>query len=204
MKIGAGFDADLERIALARKAIGPNVALFVDANGAYRPRQALAIAHACADLDVSWFEEPVTSDDVNGLRWVRDRAPDAMDVAAGEYGYDVFAFRRFLDAGAVDVLQVDATRSCGISGFFHAAAQCSATPLPLSAHTAPTLHAHLCCCVEPAIHVEHFHDHARIESMLFDGALTPCNGALHPDRSRPGLGVELKRANATEYLVWSD
>jgi L-alanine-DL-glutamate epimerase-like enolase superfamily enzyme len=127
-----------------------------------------------------------------------------MDVAAGEYGYDLFAFRRFLEAGAVDVLQVDATRSCGITGFLYAAALCAATPLPLSAHTAPSLHGHLCCCVEPAIHVEHFHDHARIEALLFEGALTASDGELHPDRSRPGLGLELKRADAEQYLVWSD
>ena len=161
------------------------------------------MARRFASLGVTWFEEPVTSDDLKGLNLLRDRAPAGMDVAAGEYGYDVVAFRRLLDADAVDVVQVDATRSCGISGFLAAAALCEAHSAPLSAHTAPTLHGHLCCCVEPAIHVEYFHDHARIEPMLFDGALAPVGGELHPDRSSPGLGLELKTVDAAPYLVWS-
>jgi L-alanine-DL-glutamate epimerase-like enolase superfamily enzyme len=203
MKIGRDADLDPERVAVARKAIGPDVRLFVDANGAYRRKEALALAALFADLDVEWFEEPVSSDDLTGLRLIRDRAPAGMDIAAGEYCSDAFAFRRMLDAGAVDVLQVDATRCGGVSGFLRAATLCEATPLPLSAHTAPTLHAHLCTCVAPAIHAEYFHDHARIEQLLFDGALAPDNGELAPAVDRPGLGLELRRADAAPYCVWS-
>ena len=72
---------------------------------------------AFAELGVTWFEEPVSSDDLDGLRLLRDRAPAGMDIAAGEYGYDLFYFRRMLEAGAVDVLQADATRCGGITGF---------------------------------------------------------------------------------------
>ncbi len=201
MKIGTEPERDLHRVRAAREAIGPRTELFVDANGAYTRKQALAFAEAFAALGVTWFEEPVPSDDLDGLRLLRDRAPAGMDIAAGEYGYTLPYFRRMLDAGAVDVLQADATRCCGITGFIRAAALCQAHLLPLSAHSAPTLHAHPCCALHPACHVEYFHDHARIEHLLFDGALTPVDGALRPDRSRPGLGIDLKREDAEEWRV---
>jgi L-alanine-DL-glutamate epimerase-like enolase superfamily enzyme len=201
MKIGRNPAADVERVRRAREAIGREVELFVDANGAYTRKQALAFAEAFAAFGVTWFEEPVSSDDLEGLRLLRDRAPAGMAIAAGEYGYDLPYFQRMLDAGAVDVLQPDATRCAGITEFLRVGALCAAQSLPLSAHTAPTLHAHLCCALDQAIHVEYFYDYARIEHMLFDGALTPLDGALQPDRSRPGLGLELRRADAERYTV---
>jgi L-alanine-DL-glutamate epimerase-like enolase superfamily enzyme len=201
MKIGRRSEDDLRRVRLARQAIGPQVQLFVDANGAYSRKQALAFADAFQAQDVTWFEEPVPADDLEGLRLMRDRAPAEMDIAAGEYGYQSVYFRRMLDAGAVDVLQADATRCCGITGFLQAAALCQAHLLPLSAHCAPNLHAHPCCAIGPARHLEYFHDHARIEGMLFDGALKPIHGALQPDRARPGCGLELKQHDAETWRV---
>ncbi len=201
MKIGRDAPQDVERVAAARAAIGPGIELFVDANGAYTRKQALAQAETFANSRVTWFEEPVSSDDLKGLRLLRDRAPAGMNIAAGEYGYDLPYFRRMLDAGAVDVLQADATRCAGFTGFIATAALCDARSMPLSAHTAPSLHAHVCCALAPVRHVEYFHDHARIERMLFDGALTPEGGALRPDRSRPGMGMAFKRADAARYAA---
>jgi L-alanine-DL-glutamate epimerase-like enolase superfamily enzyme len=201
MKVGTRPTDDLARVRAARRAIGPAAELFVDANGAYSRKQALAFARDFAELGVTWFEEPVTSDDLDGLRLIRDHAPAAMDIAAGEYGYDLHYFRRMLDAGAVDVLQADATRCAGITGFLRAGVLCEARSLPFSAHTAPSVHVHACCAVTPLRHLEYFHDHVRIEHMLFDGALTPVDGMLRPDRSRPGLGLVLKRADASRYAI---
>ncbi len=201
MKIGRDAAADRERVHAARAAIGPDVDLFVDANGAYDRKLALSQAERFAADDVRWFEEPVSSDDLDGLRLLRDRAPACMDIAAGEYGYDLQYFRRMLQAGAVDVLQADATRCCGVTGFLRAAALCDAWGLPLSAHTAPSVHAHLCCAAARTRHLEYFHDHARIEGMLFEGALQPIDGTLRPDRSRPGLGVEFKRTDAARFAL---
>ena len=130
---------------------------------------------------------------------IRDRAPAGMDIAAGEYGYDLFYFGRMLDAGAVDVLQADATRCGGYTGFLLVGALCQACSLQLSAHTAPSLHGHVCCASIPVCHVEYFYDHARIEQMLFDGALRPLNGALQPDLSCPGIGLEFKSGEARRY-----
>jgi L-alanine-DL-glutamate epimerase-like enolase superfamily enzyme len=109
-----------------------------------------------------------------------------------------------LEAGAVDVLQADASRCCGITGFLKAAALCEAFQLPLSAHCAPALHVHPACAVTAELrHLEYFHDHARIEAMLFDGVAAPVNGSLRPDAARPGLGLEFKRNDAERFRVWA-
>ncbi len=201
MKIGRQPEHDLERVRGARAAIGEQAELFVDANGAYSRKEALAFAHAFTEFGVSWFEEPVSSDDLEGLRLLRDRSPAGIDIAAGEYGYDLPYFRRMLDTGAVDVLQADASRCAGITEFLRVGALCAARSMPLSAHTSPSLHAHPCCAVSPVRHIEYFHDHERIEHMLFEGALTPIDGNLQPIASRPGLGLELKRADAQRYAI---
>jgi len=201
MKIGRDATADLCRVGVAREAIGQAAELFVDANGAYSRKQAAAQAEKFADMGVSWFEEPVSSDDLEGLRLLRDRAPGGMDIAAGEYGYDSSYFRRMLEAGAVDVLQADATRCGGITGFLQASALCEAHHIPLSAHTAPAIHTHLGCATTPLRHLEYFHDHVRIEKMFFDGIRSPINGELSPDLSRPGIGVEFKQIDAERFAA---
>lgn len=201
MKIGRDADADLARVAAARKAIGEDVDLFVDANGAYSRKQALAQAEKFPEFGVSWFEEPVSSDDLEGLHLLRDRAPAGMEIAAGEYGYDIDYFRRMLESGAVDVLQADATRCGGFTGFLQVAALGDAYHVPLSAHCAPGLHLAIGCAVSCLRHAEYFFDHARIERMLFDGVVDPGDGALRPDLSRPGLGLELKRSDAERYKL---
>jgi L-alanine-DL-glutamate epimerase-like enolase superfamily enzyme len=200
MKIGRFAQTDAARVRAAREAIGA-AALLVDANGAYSRKQALAMAETFAAQDVTWFEEPVTSDDLAGLRLLRDRAPARMDITAGEYGYDAWYFRAMLEAGAVDVLQADATRCAGITGFMRAAALCDAFQVPLSSHCAPSLHVHPCCAATPVRHLEYFFDHVRIEQMLFDGAARARDGVLEPDRTRPGLGLAFKRADAARYAV---
>ncbi len=201
MKVGRDAAGDIDRVQAARTAIGPTAELFVDANGAYARKQALAQAEKFARFDVNWFEEPVSSDDLEGLRLVRDRVPAGMDIAAGEYGYNLYYFRRMLAAGAVDVLQADGTRCGGITGFMRVAALCLAHGLPLSAHTAPMIHMHPCCAATPVRHIEFFHDHVRLEQMFFDGVIAPVGGQLRPDLSRPGLGLELKRADARRYAA---
>lgn len=201
MKVGRDSEQDPRRVRGAREAIGDATKLFVDANGGYRRKQALAFAEAYSELGVSWFEEPVSSDDLEGLRLLRDRAPAGMDIAAGEYGYDVTYFHRMLRAGSVDVLQADITRCGGVTGFLTTAALCDAHHIPLSAHCAPALHAHIACAVGPLCHVEYFHDHVRIENLLFDGISALKDGALYPDRSRPGNGLIFKRRDAEVFLT---
>jgi L-alanine-DL-glutamate epimerase-like enolase superfamily enzyme len=200
MKVGASPDQDMERVRHARSVIG-EAELYVDANGALERKVALQFAERYAELRITWFEEPVSSDDLDGLRLIRDRAPAGMAIAAGEYGYQPFYFRRMLEAGAVDILQADATRCGGFTGFLKAAALADAHMIPLSAHTAPALHLHVACAAPRLKNVEWFHDHARIEAMLLDGAPTPHNGAILPDRSRHGMGLELKEPDARRFEI---
>lgn len=200
MKVGREPHADLGRVAAAARAIGEG-RLMVDANGAYDRKQALELGQAFHEHGVRWFEEPVSSDDLEGLKLLRDRLPAGMEVAAGEYGYDTPSFRRMLEAGAVDVLQVDATRAMGLTGFLEAGALAHAHMVPVSAHTAPALHLHVCLAVPTFRHLEYFHDHARIERMFFDGVAAPVRGAIRPDLTRPGLGLELRRADAGRYAL---
>jgi L-alanine-DL-glutamate epimerase-like enolase superfamily enzyme len=204
MKIGSDPAADVQRVRSAREAIGPEAELFVDANGAYDRKEALVKAAAFADLGVSWFEEPVSSDDLEGLRLIREQSPPGMRIAAGEYGYDAFYFRRMLQAQAVDVLQADATRCAGITGFLGAGNLCASYGTPFSAHTAPSLHAHAACALPSAINVEYFFDHYRIEQMFFDGALVPSKGRLCPDSTRPGFGLECKLPAMEKYKIYGN
>jgi L-alanine-DL-glutamate epimerase-like enolase superfamily enzyme len=204
MKLGADWgargDEDVERVSWAREAIGPKAELFVDANGAYQPKQAVAMAHRFREAgNVCYFEEPVTSDQPEQLAFVRAHAP--MDIAAGEYGYDPWYFRGLVAAGAVDVLQADVTRCLGVTGWLQVASLAHAFALPFSGHTAPSVHAHCGCAAPRLAHLEYFHDHVRVEGMLFEGVLQPEGGRLRPDPERPGLGLRLRAAEAAAYQV---
>jgi L-alanine-DL-glutamate epimerase-like enolase superfamily enzyme len=200
MKIGSDPAHDPQRVVAARDAIG-DAGLFVDANGAFSAKQALALAERIAEYGVTWFEEPVSSDDLLGLSLMRERAPAGMDIAAGEYGYNLDDFRRLLALPSVDVLQADVTRCGGVTGFMQAAALCEAQHIDLSAHCAPALHLHAACAAPRLRHLEWFHDHVRIERMLFDGAPAPRDGEIAPDLSRPGLGLVFKKRDAERYRI---
>jgi L-alanine-DL-glutamate epimerase-like enolase superfamily enzyme len=191
-------DRDIHRMEIARRTIGPRAELYVDANGAYTAKQAVRIIRATAALNVRWLEEPVSSDDLAGLHEVRSLV-DA-DVAAGEYGNDVTYFGRMCAAGAVDCLQVDATRAGGYTGWLRASAVAAQHGLQVSGHCAPNLHAPVAAATPNLRHLEWFHDHVRIESMLFHGALDPGGGTVRPDRGLPGHGMEFDVETARTYL----
>jgi L-alanine-DL-glutamate epimerase-like enolase superfamily enzyme len=191
MKVGRDVDRDRHRCGVVREAVGDAVDLFVDANGAYGRQEALHWANVFAEeFGVTYLEEPVSSDDLQGLRYLRDRVPAPLTIAAGEYGWDLAYFARMVDA--VHIQQADVTRCGGITNMLRVGALCQARQIPFSAHCAPTISAHACCAIQTLAHIEYFHDHARIEDMLFDGALSPEGGALSPDRARPGLGVRIR------------
>jgi L-alanine-DL-glutamate epimerase-like enolase superfamily enzyme len=195
MKVGRDPERDPVRLDAAREAVGDDVDLFVDANGAFARKEALAWAERyAASWDVKWFEEPVSSDDLEGLRLIRDDAPAGLEIAAGEYAYIPADFRNLV--GSVDCLQADVTRCGGITGLLSASGLANAHQIDVSAHCAPAISTHAFCAVERRRHLEYFHDHVRIEAMLFDGVPEPRDGVLRPDRSRVGNGLELKRRDA--------
>jgi L-alanine-DL-glutamate epimerase-like enolase superfamily enzyme len=200
MKISREPERDPERLDAAREAIGDDVELFVDSNGALERKEALEWAHRLRrEWGVTWFEEPVSSADFEGLRLVREQGPAGLEIAAGEYAYVLADFRNLL--GSIDCMQADVTRCGGITGLLQAAGLAGGHGLDISGHCAPQLSAHALCAVPKLRHLEYFHDHTRIESLLFDGVLEPENGELRPDRSRNGHGLELRRTDAERYAV---
>ncbi len=197
---GASWRADIERVRAVREAIGSDTELYVDANGAYDRTQARRLGELFArELAVTWFEEPVSSDDLQGLAQLREALP--LDVTAGEYGYDLVYFEQMLGAGAVDVVQADVGRCAGITEWLRVAAACAAQQTPFSAHCSQSLHAHVACVPPNLRHIEYFHDHARIDQIMFDGVLAPIHGSLRPAEDRPGLGLTLRRTDAERYRV---
>ncbi len=201
IKIGESWGADerrdLARVALAREVIGPDTELYVDANGGYSAAQAIRVARRMDDYGVTWFEEPVSSRDPAGLAAIRRQV--LPDVAAGEYVWSLADAAALIDAGAVDCLQLDVTRCGGITDFVRGAGLAAAHNLQVSGHCAPSLHAHVGAAVPNLRHVEYFHDHQRIEGMLFDGVLSPHGGHLTPDAAAPGLGLTFRSAEAERY-----
>ncbi|MHB1928256.1 MAG: enolase C-terminal domain-like protein [Acidimicrobiales bacterium] len=201
IKIGESWGADtvrdLERVALVRRIVGDGVQVFVDANGGYTRKQAVRMGHRmAAEHGVVWFEEPVSSDDRSGLREVRDACE--VDVAAGEYGYMPPYFASLITDEAVDCVQADVTRCGGYTDWLQVAGLVGAHGLPISGHCAPNLHAHVAVTCPHLAHLEYFHDHVRIEQLLFDGALDAHDGVLTPG-SDPGHGLALKAQDAAAY-----
>jgi L-alanine-DL-glutamate epimerase-like enolase superfamily enzyme len=203
MKIGSEPERDPGRAEVARQAIG-DCQLFVDANGAFAVEQALSFANQTRDLDIRWFEEPVSSDDAAGLHAVRSRTPAGLEVAAGEYIFTLDDARQLLSRGTVDVLQADVTRCGGITGFLKIAGLAEAAHLDVSAHCAPSMHRHLACAVPRLRHIEWFHDHVRIEQKLFEGAPVVRGGNIAPDFTCFGHGLNFKPADAVCFHTFGE
>lgn len=203
IKIGEAWGTrparDLERVRLARKVAGPDAEVYVDANGGYSVGQASRVGAQLSEHDVTWFEEPVSSDDLSGLRQVRQHVP--ADVTAGEYGYDLAYFARMIEAGAVDCVQVDVTRCGGYTEWARIAAVAAAHNLDVSAHCAPNLSTHAAAATSNMRHIEWFADHDRIETDLFTGGVSPEGGTAGPDLDRCGHGMSFDDAAAARYRV---
>jgi L-alanine-DL-glutamate epimerase-like enolase superfamily enzyme len=196
---GSRVDRDLARMRQVRDLVGDDVELFVDANGGYRRAQAIRVMRRAEDLDVRWFEEPVSSDDLTGLREVR--AAVLPDVTAGEYGYDLTYFRRMCEAHAVDCVQADVSRCGGVTEWLRVAAVAAGFGLEVSGHCAPHLHAAAAAAVPNLRHLEWFHDHVRIEAMGFEGAAeTAPDGWLQLPQG-PGHGLTWRDGPMEGYRV---
>jgi L-alanine-DL-glutamate epimerase-like enolase superfamily enzyme len=187
---GSRETRDLERIERARAIVGPETELYVDANGGYTLGQARRVERTMRQWDVRWFEEPVSSDYPHSLAAVR--AASLADVAAGEYIFRLTDACTLLEAGAVDCLQIDVTRCGGITQWLRIAALAASHGLDVSGHCAPQLSAHVGCATANIRHLELFHDHQRLEPMLFEGTLPIEDGAMRPDASRVGHGMSLR------------
>lgn len=202
LKIGQSWGTeqgrDLVRVALAREVVGDGVGLFVDANGGYDAQQAVRMARRLDDLGVVWFEEPVSSDDLDGLRRVREQC--LPDIAAGEYGDSLAYFARMLGAGAVDCAQVDVTRCGGYTEWVRIAALAAGYGLEVSGHCAPSLSVPVAMATPNLRHLEWFEDHVRIESRFVDGFPDPSGGRVVPPDA-PGSGLTVRESDLAAYRV---
>lgn len=200
MKVGTDPSQDAERVRFVRSCLGPESELMVDANEAYTSSQALALASSFSTEGVRWFEQPIDSRDWQGLAELRRRLPAGMQLATGEYIYDSWQTRKILHAEAADVIQLDATRCQGFSGFLEAAAVCESYGLKISSHCAPSLHRILGLVVPGMLHLEYFFDHVRIEQMFFGEALNPREGFLGPVEGL-GLGIHPQRKAMEKFAL---
>ncbi|MCR6491048.1 enolase C-terminal domain-like protein [Cellulomonas sp. P24] len=194
---GTAVQRDLGRVAEVRELVGAGVDLMVDANGGYSVGQAVRVERAMREHGVVWFEEPVSSRDLPGLAHVRRHAE--ADIAAGEYGSTPADFRDLLIAGAVDTLQADVTRCGGFTGWRRVAALAQTFERPISTHCAPALSVHVAGCAPTLAHLEWFHDHTRLEAMLFDGVPVVTDGVVAPNADT-GHGMRL-RPDAEQWRV---
>jgi L-alanine-DL-glutamate epimerase-like enolase superfamily enzyme len=193
---GTRVDRDLTRVRRLRELAGDDAELMVDANGGYTVGQARRVGAALDDLGVTWFEEPVSSDDPAGLAAVR--ASVRCDIAAGEYAADLYDVEALLPV--VDCVQLDVTRCGGYTTWLRAAALAQARNLEVSAHCAPALHAPVAAAVPNLRHVEWFADHARLEPLLADSVPPVIDGALRLDASGTGHGLAIA-AGAERWRV---
>jgi L-alanine-DL-glutamate epimerase-like enolase superfamily enzyme len=191
---GGNVERDLLRVNRLRELAGEHIELMVDANGGYSPGQARRVGAVLDRLGVVWFEEPVSSDDIDGLASVRGALN--CDVAAGEYIADRYDARRL--APVVDCMQLDVTRCGGYSGWLAAASIAAAHNLDVSGHCAPALHVPVAAAIPRLRHLEYFIDHTRVEAKLFDGVPRASAGHLPASDAIFGHGMTLAD-RADEY-----
>ncbi|MCX4791958.1 fuconate dehydratase [Streptomyces sp. NBC_01221] len=114
LKVGADLDDDVRRLRAARAAVGPDVRVAIDANQRWNVDEAVAWTNALAEFEPYWIEEPTSPDDILGHATVR-RAVAPVKVATGEHVQNRIVFKQLLQAGAIDVLQLDAARVGGVN-----------------------------------------------------------------------------------------
>ena len=200
MKVGAlSINADVERVRVAREAIGPDIRLMVDANNAYRHYQAIEFARKTEKYDLFWFEEPVEPDDYIGQAEIT-RAT-SIPIAAGENEYTRYGFRDMINVRAVDILQPDALVLGGVTEFMKIAALAQANDLDLAPHGNQEVHIHLVCAIPNGLILEYYAD--KFDAMhgnVFKDTLEIKDGYVYaPDR--PGLGMELNSEFLAKYRV---
>jgi L-fuconate dehydratase len=114
LKVGADLAGDVHRMRLAREAVGPGIRIAIDANQAWGVRQAIEWLAPLAEFDPYWIEEPTSPDDVLGHAAIREKVAP-IKVATGEHTHNRVMFKQLLQAGAIDILQLDAARVAGVN-----------------------------------------------------------------------------------------
>ena len=203
MKVGKDFGRsereDIQRLAAVRKAVGDDVAVYIDANNGYYPKQAIYMAREFEQFQVGWFEEPTLADDIPGLAEIR-RAID-IPVASGEHEYTKYGFRELIAGGGVDIAQPDVGRVGGVTEWMKAAHLAHAFNLPVAPHAVQLVHLHVCCATPNLKVVEYLVGAERVDQVWYTEFPEPKDGMWSPYPDRPGLGLELDPHAVEKYAV---
>ena len=203
MKVGKDFGRsereDIERVAAVRRAVGDDVALYIDGNYGYYPKQAIYMAREFEQFQVGWFEEPVLVDDAQGLAEVR-RAID-IPVAAGEMESGKYRFRDLIAGGAVDIAQPDVGRVGGVTEWMKVAHLAHSFNLLVAPHAAQIVHLHLGCATPNLKVVEYLGTLRESDNIWYTELPEPNGGMWSPFPDKPGLGLELDPYAVARWAV---
>ncbi len=195
VKMKVGFDAtnDVRQVKLIRKEIGHDVDLLIDANMGYLPRTAIKVARELESQEILWFEEPVSADDIDGLREVRMNS--TIPIAAGENEYTEFGFKEMIEKRAVDVVQADVTRCGGVSQAREIARMAARSGMMYAPHVFGSIvglmaSIHLIASAPNGYLLEYDQTENPLREELIDNLIEFKKGWVSVPE-RPGVGVEI-------------
>lgn len=195
VKVGHPVSQDLDRLAAVREAIGPERRLMVDANLGWSLPEAARRARLMEELDLTWLEEPLHPEDVEGH--ARLQAQTSIAIAAGETLFSVAELRRYIDCGAIRFVQADVARMGGITPFLRVAELAHAAHLTMAPHFVQDVHVHLLCALPNAEILEHL---PLLDALIEDPLVVAADGTVAPPE-RPGVGVRFRRELLAPHRV---
>lgn len=204
MKIGAlSLADDVRRVQAVRDAVGDTIDILVDANGAYRTDIARQMARHLADLRIFWFEEPLSAENLDGYRLLRQDG--AVTIAHGENEYTRFGFRDLITQGTVDVINADAQVLGGITEWRKVAALANAYEIPIAPHGNQEIHIHLVAAVPGGLILEYYNENVvgMMQEMLTEQLPLNADGTVSVPTA-PGLGISLDPSVLDRYRVASE
>ena len=193
IKVGKDFGQsereDIQRLEAVRRAVGDDVAIYIDANNGYYPKQAIYMAKEFERYQVGWFEEPVLADDIDGLARVADAT--SIPVATGEHEYTKYGFRELISRGGADIVQPDVGRVGGVTEWMKVAHMAHGFDLPVAPHSVQLVHLHLACATPNLKVVEYMNVALAGDRVWYTEFPEQKDGMWSPYPDRPGLGLEL-------------
>ena len=203
IKVGKDFGQsereDIQRLEAVRRAVGDDVAIYVDANNGYYPKQAIYMAKEFERYQVGWFEEPVLADDIDGL--ARVSATTSIPVATGEHEYTKYGFKELISRGGADIVQPDVGRVGGVTEWMKVAHLAHSFDLPVAPHSVQLVHLHLACATPNLKVVEVLNVGLAGDRVWYTEFPDQKDGMWAPYPDRLGLGLELDPEAVARFSV---
>ena len=203
VKIGKDPQSDINIVKTIRKAIGPNVHLRADVNGAWTIGTAKRQLAKLAEYDLAYIEQPLEMDDLEGSAHLRNN--QSIPIALDESAYTINDVANIIKAKAADVILLDPHEQGGLKPCLKAAAVCEANNIPITLHSggelglsqAAYLHLAATC---PNMHLAIDTEHSYLQDDIIRDKFKIKNGHLSLP-TKPGLGVEVDLAKIKKYQV---